>query len=96
MTDKLDIYERDDRDSVMLAIEAFNDLMTFAEAQIITERYGLSLIFNPKRIDWTAIDPQKRYEGDANTPCGAVIMWDLRREDAEGRDETRPRLRLLK
>ena len=95
MTDELDTYERDDRDPLSAAIKGLEDLVASGEVLQLAEKYGLSVNFDPERIDWTCTDPKDRYRGRANTPCGAIYYWDCKRQEVEGDDEW-PKLSLVK
>lgn len=94
MTDKLDTYERDDREPLPPMLEALAEIQTFAEALLVMEKYGLSLFFDLDKIEWRCSDPKGMYQGIANTPAGAIIFWDWKRQEVEG-EEDKPKLKLV-
>lgn len=91
---KLDTYTRDDRGSLQTTYDGLSDLLGWADAMLVMEKYGLSLIFCDEEIEWLVSDPKNIYKARANTPAGAIIMWDLKRQDVEGKDD-KPKLKLV-
>ncbi len=77
-------FERDDRNSVRILVEGLEDLFSFTDAMLIIEKYGLSLTFDPGKLEWTATDYRDEFSGVANTPAGAAIFWECKREEADG------------
>ncbi len=98
MSDKLPIFERDDDSDVTDAVAGIADLATLAEGVLLVEKYGLSVVAEliDDSVEWVATDPLSRFQGRAYSPVGAVLLWDYNRQDVEGKDEERPRLRLVK
>lgn len=82
---KLDTYIRDDRDQVAVTTGGLEGILNFVESVNLIEMYGLSL--DEHKIEWMCFDPKRRYLATANSPAGAVIMWDARRQNVEGADD---------
>jgi len=73
------VYHRDDREELKRLPDALGDAQVFIDAMLIMERYGLSVTFNDATLEWKCSDPQGLYYAYANTPAGAVILWDEKR-----------------
>ena len=91
---KVPTYTREDREPRDASIEGLEQLLLCAELEVLIEQYGLSVMFDPEEVEWTATDPNGYYSATANTPTGAVVWWDLKRQDIEGKDD-KPKLVLV-
>lgn len=94
MSPKLDTYEREDRGKLSAVLGGLEDVIVFAEALVLAEKYGLSVQFDSVGVEWTCIDPWGCYTATANTPAGAILFWDCKRQDKEGRNEG-PKMHLV-
>jgi len=92
---RLKFYVREDRDQLSPTIEGLNDIICFAEALELLERYGLSLTFSDETISWTCTDPDGVFTVTNNTAAGAIILWDIQREKLYG-DDNRHKVRLVR
>jgi len=92
---KLKFYERDDRENLSPMMDGLRDVLVFTEALQLMERYGLSVYFSDQDLEWTCTDPDGVFEGKNNTVAGAVIMWDIKREEIYG-DDHRRKIRLVR
>lgn len=81
--ERLPIYVREDRAELSTITKGLSDLVTMAEAMLIAERYGLSVLFHNDSIEWEAVDPNCRCRARANTPAGAILFWDCKRQEIE-------------
>lgn len=88
--DSLETYVRDDRHHIRSTMDGLSDLLTFGDAILVMERYGVSVSFDPDSLAWRAIDPKGAYEGISDTPAGAIFVWDLARTEGD-RDEREAR-----
>ena len=97
---KLPVFERDDRSDVTSVVEGLFTVAQIAEDVLIIERYGLSLtavlIDDGESVEWVATDPLQRYRGSGFSPLAAVSFWDWKRQEVEGKDDDKPRLRVVK
>lgn len=81
-TDPCATFVREDRDAVKATVDGMNDMILFAEAMLLMEKYGLSVTFDEAAIEWEAFDPRGLFRARSNTPTGAVLFWECKREDA--------------
>jgi hypothetical protein len=75
----IEMFVRDDRDDIDMTIkmlDTFGAMKILIDAVRQIETYGLSVTFNSTRLEYTCVDPLCRYSGVANTPTGAVLMWE--------------------
>lgn len=73
--------------AVVPVMEGLSDLISIMEANLIQEKYGLSVMFDQVNIRWEARDPRGHCIALGNTPAAAIFLWDHEREKAEGKKE---------
>lgn len=72
---KLETFIRDDRGSVAVTVDGLQDLLVFAEAFLVQEKYGLSVVFDDGEIEYIAEDPLKIITAEGSTPAAAIMTW---------------------
>ena len=85
--ERMKTYERPDRDALANLTDGLQDLVSFSETHLLMERYGLSLAFNDKSLEWRCDDPDGLFTFSAYTPAGAVYGWDCKRQEVQGEDD---------
>ena len=66
------------------AASRLRDLLNVLEINLIQEKYGLSVMFDQKKLNWEVRDPQGHFVLYGPTPAAAIFLWNREREKAEG------------